>query len=645
MKLETVDIPRLTRKGKCPPVPRLSLAAGIILAAHVSLTGCAKPLPEDIKVYAKRLDDLAEKLEEYGSIAMSAPAMSAPGLQSDAKCKPADGFTLNRPATAYFDDARKNIQGAAAALTQQSLYSSGQLTGQFDPLRSAQYTEALRRYHQNTARNEAADDLRDKANEDRLNAILGDKSNPDPATQADKLDQFIKDSNGGQKIGEPTFPVPDSGGGDSASSGSGGTSDSAGDQGGAQPAMEANKVLADGGAFKGVRGLLPKDFIPTISNREALLIAAGDKSVETTLRLLANPTKSIDDPQRVLLTAAATVSVNPGWRTKEDFAADFSVQVSWEYKEASDDYWLAWLKSNELGPAFVSAYRRDRVSEGDIPSLFRCTGECPVHAPGNPLVVAVSPLTDSQTLQLSSSLREMQQWSLRMAASLRAAGQEGQADALEEYVKSKQRDVSTANAVGVANAYSASGGVFGYQVGPRLRGLADPAEGDESANIMERQTFPVLILIAFDRSELRPRIKIKRDAHGRSWPSVYEPVLKFTQTARWIPLDLPWYAFSPDHRLSEVDRLELSYRLNSAGGSPGNDKTPAANKVLESMDDRTIVLKGHLFGNVIKIGLPPQLGLSQPPKASGAGSVACAGADAPPALSKTPPTSNSAPSH
>jgi hypothetical protein len=236
--------------------------------------------------------------------------------------------------------------------------------------------------------------------------------------------------------------------------------------------------------------------------------------------------------------------------------------------------------------------------------------------PLNPLVAAISPLTETQTLDLASSQRQVIELSIALSAALRMQGLAGQAEVVEQYVDSLQHDVRTRNAVGVANSYSASGGVFGYQVGPELRGLADPAEGDEAGDVLDRQSFPVLIVIGFDQPDLRPRLEWKSEG-GSNRLRVLEPKLRIYQTSRWIPLERPWYSlggrFGP--RLSETERLAWSHELASE----------STNRAVEGLRDgarslyelRRDILKHFAFGSGMQQDLPLELifpGAAQKPK-------------------------------
>jgi hypothetical protein len=79
-------------------------------------------------------------------------------------------------------------------------------------------------------------------------------------------------------------------------------------------------------------------------------------------------------------------------------------------------------------------------------------------------------------------------------------------------------------------------GGFGYQIGPRLRGLEDPAEGDRAAEVLERQSFPVLIPLGIDASDLHPCLRWNQRLERLE---VFEPEIGFLQISRWIPLRRP----------------------------------------------------------------------------------------------------------
>ena len=100
-------------------------------------------------------------------------------------------------------------------------------------------------------------------------------------------------------------------------------------------------------------------------------------------------------------------------------------------------------------------------------------------------------------------------------------------------MKNRQSDARSRTASGVVNTYSSAGGLFGFQVGPRLQALADPATKKAGqGRVLERQSFPAAIIFGLDHNDIRP--VICRNAQGRL--VVYEPVIKLVQTTRWTNL-------------------------------------------------------------------------------------------------------------
>ena len=100
-------------------------------------------------------------------------------------------------------------------------------------------------------------------------------------------------------------------------------------QGIAKPPTDALSRLASSNFF-GPGGLLKefKSKEPELNNRAALITAAGDVAVESIFRLLGQPDKAKEFMGREIFFGVATVSVNPGWRTRKNFAADLSVTTS-----------------------------------------------------------------------------------------------------------------------------------------------------------------------------------------------------------------------------------------------------------------------------------------------------------------------------
>jgi hypothetical protein len=492
------------------------------------------------------LDRMAEKLEEFGTITMSAPLLSAPD--------PSFAFALDRPVDEYFREAKSETQGGASLLVQ-------------------------------------------------------------------VLQQFAL--NAAAQAGPSDVQTP------SAS---------------ATPGSKTSGLL-DSGAFKQPGALLPPNFSPTVSNRTALVTAAGDKAIESIFRVLGSPGEAQRFKGKIVVFAVATVSVDPGWRTRKDFAGDLTVRLGYERDEARGEVLEALVRDVHLDAGFRARIARDyRIEEPrdlaavpsasfgvDVPSGWECENDACQEDDNYPLTVAVSPMTETQNLDLASASRRIDELSIALSFALYSAGYPVQAQAFEDFVKSQQLDVRTRTAAVAANSYSVSGGVFGYQVGPQLRGIEDPSSGQSGpANILDRQSFPVLIVLGLGTSDIRPRL---------GWNSqdgkihVYEPMIMFRQMSRWLPLRKPWYScggmFLP--RWSEEERLESLYELRLAQNratawgerATGQDarlreQINASKGALALAADRGEVLKFLGAGSFMHITLPVEYmvpdGVPQVPK-------------------------------
>jgi hypothetical protein len=190
-------------------------------------------------------------------------------------------------------------------------------------------------------------------------------------------------------------------------------------------------------------------------------------------------------------------------------------------------------------------------------------------------VTIISPLVDADTLDLSSSARSQSEFALAMSFALRYAGLGAQANAFEQFVKNKQFDIRTATSEIAVNAYSGTDGKFGFEVGPRLQALGQPAKGTgKSAEILTRQSFPALLILALDAADMVPILyqndEMKRDGKIR----VLEPQIRFTQMRRWTPLKKVgvlqdaisrfFKGFPPYFDATEEWRLRTAMALNSA---------------------------------------------------------------------------------
>ncbi len=167
-----------------------------------------------------------------------------------------------------------------------------------------------------------------------------------------------------------------------------------------------------------------------------------------------------------------------------------------------------------------------------------------------PLVAGISPLMESQVLDLKDSYGRQDQVAIALAVALRKGGMKGSAQLFDRFMRQQTKTAATNSALPVVNTFSASGGLFGFQVGPRLRALNDPAaRKGGSANVLDRQSFPAVLIVGFDRADLSP--VICRDYDGKFY--VFEPELSVKQSSRWNPLDRKLFSFSKNDWWNPLD--------------------------------------------------------------------------------------------
>jgi hypothetical protein len=240
--------------------------------------------------------------------------------------------------------------------------------------------------------------------------------------------------------------------------------------------------------------------------------------------------------------------------------------------------------TNDPSPLFsgVTLWVKDLFGEtNNFPSLRTSEGFeiCPCDTNFPVPVTVISPLIDSDVLDLSSSSRYQSEFALALSFALRYAGMAGSANAFEQFVKNNQFDVHTRAAQVAVNAFSGVDGRFGFQIGPRLKALGDPSDKkSKPSQTLERQSFPALVILRLGDGDLAARLY---PVDGTSLV-LYEPSLHFTQIRRWSPLkhsfarDFP--ALSPEHwihpelterrRLMAVDQLSDARRgLNDINNS------------------------------------------------------------------------------
>lgn len=552
-----------------------------------------------VKRNAEALDRMAAKLNEYGTVGMSAPLIMTPDKSFD--------FEVKKGPEEYFNDAKAEVQARAAALEQNVSLLGLSVSANIDTTKMAAYAEQLRNYD-----SERIDYLRQRTERDRALNVATAANNTaaqlrrdamlkaaeqieDPQqkaeAQAKALDEYAKalTANAGTAPTAPTYPTA--------------------------PAPTAQGVQGD--ASKGApqaQNVIPetyKKFVepgkllgesPTVTstNRSALIMAAGDTAVEGILHAMHGSTTPAKLLGRQKLFAAAMVSVTPGWRTRSDFAARLTVRPKLRFEPARaevTEHFLAQLNkvggtTSNCGEGAGTTTYKDKVALPKVNSPQLKTLEMPA------AISAVSPMTDTQHLKLSNSLRERKERAIQLAIALQSAGLDAGAKLFYEHLKDLEKDVLSDNRE-VPITATATGSQFGYEIGPELWSQTDPSANKPKPGYrLVRQSFPTLILLSFDDEQLKPRLKCEAGE-----VSVVEPHLYIEQTRRWVPLTERAAANGPiDGEIAALND-EITRAYSSGDACRGENKSVSYN-VCEQINARGNALAEELLGSYQQQPLP-----------------------------------------
>ncbi|OAI16986.1 MULTISPECIES: hypothetical protein [Methylomonas] len=551
-------------------------------------------IKEHLDSAAEALDNLRSMNDEFGEVVMSYPILG--------KSQSSNNFDLKKDSKEYLEEAKKISQGGAAHMLMMANVIAGSLQVKNNSMIGQQFQTDLQQHQSSES---ALDQYKIKkmAICDERKAQYIDESDPDKKeTKLKAWDDCLtnlKPVSATAPGRDATTPV---------------------DPKDPKFADEAKATLKDSTLVKAPGTLLPSDLQLSISNRDALHIAAGDKAVETAYRILGDPAMANQFKGKVLLIASSMVSVNPGWRTREGFFARLSAEMKIEYTPASYQAKQQFINQNQV-PCDVRKMVKStwNIVEDKAPQDSKKTestgsegantknakqyidncntsttleyfpneyilSENEDHWP-HPLIAAVSPLTASQTLDLSNSERNVMEFSLALAGILKEMNLEGQASIFEQFVRSNQNDSRTRTVNTIVNSYSINGGQFGYQIAPQFVGLDVQGENEKSANLLQPQSFPVLLLIGLDQNDLNLRIKkcVDKDPDGENsckqqgsgpdkW-KIMEPHLAMKQNFDWrradsygfwgtignFFFDPGYYFFSKD---KSSDQMNILYELN-----------------------------------------------------------------------------------
>ncbi len=348
----------------------------------------------------------------------------------------------------------------------------------------------------------------------------------------------------------------------------------------AQDVLTGKKFTDPLGAYDG-----PID----ISPRQAISLAANDKMTQDLFKWFAHPNGYGKNKKAYF--CMLTVSCQPGYWTKKNFAAD--VMVTTEY-----------AKGGKLENALAN--RRKKNSNSNASTIFTPeplsfpiesharggTGLARGNTPGpstsessgdfvtsssefydnsskkdpfldnfrRPLVAAVYPMVDSQVLDLRHSQREQ----LASAISLALVGLGAQAEALIDDIRRLERDAQTRTAVTVGSAYSAGGYNFGFRIEPRFVAIENPGRfRGGPGNRLEATQFPAMVLVFADKDELSTSVG------GTVKEGGYDQIV-FNVESRWLPKDWLTGLF---YRQSESKMLRRAHLLDEQRGRISGKRT------------------------------------------------------------------------
>ncbi len=475
---------------------------------------------------AAHLDHVAKSVEEFGSISISSPLLVRvrPDSQPFA-------FGLHRSPEQYYQDARNDVHGASASYLIESTDTQAGMVVTLDYNKYLQSQYQLAGLNADLARYKTLQGLQSATAAARALAVVTSQT---ATTQAIPTSQFwstVADAydamNRGLTTGpsRPEFPdLPE-----------------VASQPTVLPASRPSQRYLPTTTANAFQALVSGVAV-TQPSRAALVTAAGDHITQQLLNFLSDPTEAAQFKGKRLYFAVMMVAVQPGDRTYRGYRADVSVRVA---------------LGRVIRPEERYGETRARAATGGAGA----GGELPFaeESRAAPLVAAVSPMTEVQSLDLRASIRLQQAYALRLAAMLSGMGGNVQAEVFRDWVRRAERDVATRTNLNAVTAYSIAGGLFGYQVTPRLEALANAADNKAKPDlIMQPMTFPVLAIIGVDEFDL--------NAYGID-------AIRFQQTSRWLPTGNPTADALPlgrffdrlgKPRLSEIEMMQRMRRLADA---------------------------------------------------------------------------------
>ncbi len=296
-----------------------------------------------------------------------------------------------------------------------------------------------------------------------------------------------------------------------------------------------------------------------ISYRQAILVGINDKILEDLIRSLAT-LKSNQDSRYYIRFVIVQFSVNPGWRTQQNYIADCSATLRYV----------------------------DRGGQADGKSVFSQTQE------NEPTVFSILPLLDAQTLELSNTNQQVIELVARLAAQYPSSVGQININQLLKFVKSYQRNAASRTPLTVANSYS-SGNTFGFRIAPSFTALGDPAaRRTGTANRLIATSFPVLVTIVHRKDSFGSGRWVRYDLSSR-WLVYQRPPLI------WWPgrIGLPLKRDTEAMRVNWASEYDNAYLLINDpryfGSLRGSEEFATLERDLTELKAKALDHRGEIF--------------------------------------------------
>lgn len=296
-----------------------------------------------------------------------------------------------------------------------------------------------------------------------------------------------------------------------------------------------------------------------------------------TNKFLSDMFKSIsDNKDKSAYFGVTMVSVNPGWRTSENYKAVINIEPAIVYERASKSTTDAFLANEKIDKtqraALATSYYIsckgfdfealcDKNKQGfmkQVVPFFPVASYKDLLAEKYDVnTTAISPVTYGQTFDLQNRQISQINLSLMLAASLRAAGVGEAAEIFTSYSRERRKEFGSKNSLNNVSVFS-SGKTVGVEISPEF--FAANPDNNNSEEKLQAQTFPMLIRFeASDREDWKaPSIAVECDGNAETYDiCLMEPKFQFVTTPRWKIKEMPFFRALASKTINTEDLFNI----------------------------------------------------------------------------------------